>query len=107
MKKKHQLELLGVKNKITGSKNHLTDLIADLYTAEEWISGLEDKSEELSRRQQGETLPVSSLIKENVEERLKYMESRLRSEKVKTFSAYDQSSRSSEREQVEAIYLKK
>lgn len=50
---------------------------------------------------------MSSLIKENVEERLKYMESRLRSEKVKTFPAYDQSSRSSEREQVEAIYLKK
>jgi len=51
--KKHQLELLGAKNKITGSKNHMIDLAADLYTTEERISGIEDKSEELSRRQPG------------------------------------------------------
>lgn len=36
----------------------MIDLAADLYTAEERISVLEGKSEEVSRRQQGETLPI-------------------------------------------------
>lgn len=48
-RKKHQLELLGAKNKITVSKNPVIDLAADLYTTEERIGGLEDESKELSR----------------------------------------------------------
>lgn len=44
----------------------MIDLAAVLYTEEEGISGLEDKSEELSRRQQERPSPLSPFDKKRM-----------------------------------------